>query len=41
MSVAHFKGHAQEIVCLARMQLGEPYRFAWVPENPEQGVAAQ
>ena len=36
-SVAHFKGHAQEIVYLTRMQLGDNYRFEWVPSTPEEG----
>ena len=37
-SVAHFKGHTQEIVSLTRMQLGEGYRFEWVPKTPEEGA---
>jgi hypothetical protein len=37
-SVAHFKGHAQEIVCLTRMQLGSDYRFEWIPTTPEEGA---
>jgi hypothetical protein len=37
-SVAHFKGHTQEIVGLTRMQLGERYRFQWVPTTPEEGA---
>jgi Protein of unknown function (DUF1572) len=37
-SVAHFHGHAQEIVYITRLQLGEAYRFAWVPATPEQGA---
>ena len=32
-SVAHFKGHTQEMVCLARMQLSDDYRFQWVPSE--------
>ncbi len=36
-SVPHFKGHTQEIVSLTRMQLGEGYRFDWVPETAEEG----
>jgi GNAT superfamily N-acetyltransferase len=39
-SVAHFKGHTQEIVCLTRMQLGDTYRFEWVPSTPEEGAPA-
>ena len=37
-SVAHFKGHTQEIVCLTRMQLGNAYRFEWAPSTPEEGA---
>jgi hypothetical protein len=38
-SVAHFKGHTQEIICLTRMQLGEAYKFNWAPSTPEEGAA--
>jgi hypothetical protein len=37
-SVAHFKGHTQEIVHLTRMQLGDSYVFEWVPSSPEEGA---
>jgi hypothetical protein len=37
-SVAHFKGHTQEIVHLTRMQLGDGYRFEWAPSTPEEGA---
>lgn len=37
-SVAHFKGHTQEIVCLTRMQLSDKYRFEWTPTTPEEGA---
>lgn len=37
-SVAHFRGHTQEIVCLTRMQLGDAYRFEWAPSTPEEGA---
>jgi uncharacterized damage-inducible protein DinB len=37
-SVAHFKGHTQEIVFLTRMQLGDDYCFQWVPSTPEEGA---
>ncbi len=40
-SLAHLTGHVQEIVCLTRMQLGDSYRFAWVPTTPEQGAPAR
>jgi hypothetical protein len=36
-SLPHFKGHTQEIICLTRMQLGDGYRFDWVPKTAEQG----
>jgi hypothetical protein len=39
-SVAHFRGHTQEIVHLARSQLGDAYQFAWTPATPEQGAPA-
>lgn len=38
-SIAHFRGHTQEIVHLTRCQLGEDYEFAFVPTTPEQGAA--
>jgi hypothetical protein len=38
-SVPHFKGHTQEIVCLTRMQLGDSYKFYWVPKTIEEGAA--
>jgi hypothetical protein len=37
-SIAHFNGHTQEIVYVTRLQLGDAYRFAWVPATPEQGA---
>ena len=40
-SVAHFKGHTQEIVSLTRMQLGNDYNFAWEPSNAKEGAAEQ
>lgn len=39
-SVAHFRGHTQEIVNMTRTLLGDRYRFAWVPATPEQGATA-
>lgn len=36
----HLQGHAQEIISLTRMQLGEAYRFEFVPQSPEQGAPA-
>jgi hypothetical protein len=39
-SVAHFNGHMQEVVYITRMQLGDAYKFAWVP-TPEQGGSSR
>jgi hypothetical protein len=38
-SVPHFRGHTQEIVLMTRLQLGDVYRFLWVPKSKEQGAA--
>lgn len=38
-SVSHFRGHTQEIVHLTRGQLGDEYRFSFVPKTPEQGAS--
>ena len=37
-SVPHFRGHAQEIIHMTRLQLGDAYKFAWTPMTPEQGA---
>jgi hypothetical protein len=37
-SVAHCRGHTQEIVYMTRTILGTAYKFAWVPATPEQGA---
>ena len=37
-SVAHFRGHTQEIVHLTRSQLGDDYKFDFVPTTTEQGA---
>jgi hypothetical protein len=37
-SIPHFRGHTQEIVHLARSQLGDGYRFAWTPATSEEGA---
>jgi len=37
-AVPHFRGHAQEIIHITRLQLGDDYRFAWTPNTPEQGA---
>jgi hypothetical protein len=39
-SLEHLSGHAQEIVYITRLQLGDRYRFAWTPTTPEQGAPA-
>jgi hypothetical protein len=39
-SVPHFRGHAQEIIHMTRLQLGDAYRFQWKPLTPEQGGPA-
>jgi hypothetical protein len=39
-SIPHFRGHAQEVVHLTRLQLGDAYQFAWAPTTPEQGAPA-
>jgi Protein of unknown function (DUF1572) len=40
-SLSHLAGHTQEIVYVTRLQLGDAYRFAWVPSSPEQGAPAR
>jgi Protein of unknown function (DUF1572) len=37
-SVAHFRGHEQEIIHMTRALLGDKYRFNWVPATKEQGA---
>lgn len=37
-SIAHFRGHTQEIIHQTRMLLGDAYRFAFVPATTEQGA---
>ncbi len=39
-SLAHFNGHTQEIVYIARLQLKDSYQFAWKPETAEQGAGS-
>jgi hypothetical protein len=34
--VPHFRGHVQEIIHMTREQLGDKYRFDFVPQGPEQ-----
>ena len=38
-SVAHFRGHTQEIIHMTRIQLGSRYQFAFVPRHDQQGSA--
>jgi hypothetical protein len=35
-SVAHFEGHAQEIIAMTRQIKGKDYEFLWRPRTPEQ-----
>jgi hypothetical protein len=37
-AVPHVGGHAQEIVWITRLLLGERYRFHWKPTTREQGA---
>ena len=37
-SIAHFRGHTQEIIFRTRLLLGERYQFAWQPTTQEQGA---
>lgn len=37
-SLSHFRGHQQEIVYITRLQLGDAYKFEWVPTTKEQGA---
>jgi Protein of unknown function (DUF1572) len=39
-TIAHFRGHVQEIIHMTRQQLGEKYKFDFVPTGPEQQSAA-
>ncbi len=39
-SVAHFRGHTQEIVHLTRIQLGDDYQYDFVPGPGQNGGAA-
>jgi hypothetical protein len=38
-AVPHFRGHVQEIIHMTRAQLGERYKFDFVPTTPEQIAA--
>lgn len=37
-SVTHFSGHAQEIIYITRLRLGDRYQFRWAPKTTEQGA---
>jgi uncharacterized damage-inducible protein DinB len=37
-SVAHFRGHAQEIVHITRCLIGDDYKYDFVPQTPEEGA---
>jgi Protein of unknown function (DUF1572) len=37
--LSHFHGHVQEIIHMTRRQLGDRYRFDFVPKGPEQTSA--
>lgn len=37
-SVSHFVGHTHQVVYIARLRLGDAYRFQWTPANAEQGA---
>ena len=39
-SIAHFRGHTQEITHMTRIQLGDAYKFDFVPRSDQQGSAA-
>ncbi len=39
--LAHLSGHTQEVVYITRLQLGDGYRFAWVPTPAQGGSAAE
>ena len=38
-TVAHFRGHSQEIIHITRGRLGAGYRFDFIPQGPEQTSA--
>jgi Protein of unknown function (DUF1572) len=39
-TIPHFRGHVQEIIHMTRIQLGDHYRFDFVPKSPEQQSAS-
>lgn len=38
-TIAHFRGHVQEVIHITRQQLGEEYQFDFVPQGKEQESA--
>ena len=38
-TISHFRGHEQEIIHMTREQLGDKYRFDFVPQGAEQESA--
>jgi hypothetical protein len=38
-TIPHFRGHVQEIIHITRLQLGDKYRFDFVPKGKEQESA--
>ena len=40
-SVSHFRGHVQEMVHLARVQLGRAYQFDFEPRTAAEGTAEE
>jgi hypothetical protein len=38
-TIAHFRGHVQEIIHMTREQLGGAYKFDFVPQGEEQQLA--
>ena len=40
-TVAHFRGHSQEIIHITRAALGDRYVFHFVPQGPEQTAAGE
>jgi hypothetical protein len=37
-SIAHFRGHVQEIIHITRALRKDDYKFHWTPTSPEQGA---
>ncbi|MGD1275721.1 MAG: hypothetical protein ABR964_00685 [Tepidisphaeraceae bacterium] len=39
--MSHFNGHTQEIIHLTRVQLGDRYKFDFIPRGPQQESAGK